>query len=89
MIAPVRQWVLRLPYRLRYLLAWDHALARAVLGVFVRVLLGFQRHRARRYRLRLFRGCRLEPSRAACRERPHVAIPRGTDHFHLAGGSRA
>ena len=43
---PVRQWVLSLPYRLRYLLAWDHALARAVLGVYVRVLLGFQRHRA-------------------------------------------
>ncbi|MBI2217646.1 MAG: transposase [Candidatus Rokubacteria bacterium] len=46
---PVRQWVLSLPYRLRYLLAWDHALARAVLGVYVRVLLGFQRQRARRY----------------------------------------
>jgi hypothetical protein len=41
---PVRQWVLSLPYRLRYLLAWDHALARAVLGVYARVLLGFQRH---------------------------------------------
>ena len=38
----------RRPYRLRYLLAWDHALARAVLGVYVRVLLGFQSHRARR-----------------------------------------
>jgi putative transposase len=49
---PVRQWVLSLPYRLRYLLAWDHALARAVLGVSVRVLLGFQRHRARRYGIR-------------------------------------
>ena len=46
---PVRQWVLSLPHRLRYLPAWDHALARAVLGVAVRVLLGFQRHRARRY----------------------------------------
>ena len=66
-----------------------HALARAVLGVFVRVLLGFQRHRARLYGPRLFRGCRLELSRAACRERPHVAIPRETDHFHLAVGSRA
>jgi hypothetical protein len=44
---PVRQWVLSLPYRLRYVLAWDHALARAVLAVAVRVLLGFQRHRAR------------------------------------------
>jgi hypothetical protein len=49
---PVRQWVLSLPYRLRYLLAWDHALARAVLGVSVRVLLGFQRHRARRHGIR-------------------------------------
>ena len=86
---PVRQWVLSLPYRLRYLLAWDHALARAVLGVFVRVLLGFQRRRARLYGPRLFRGCRQEPSRAACRERPHVAIPREIDHVHLAGGSRA
>ena len=28
---PVRQWVLTLPYRLRYRLAWDHALCRAVL----------------------------------------------------------
>ena len=44
---PVRQWVLSLPYRLRYLLAWDHGLARAVLTVAVRVLLGFQRQRAR------------------------------------------
>jgi hypothetical protein len=49
---PVRQWVLSLPHRLRYLLAWDHALARAVLGMAVRVLLGFQRHRARRYGIR-------------------------------------
>src|SRR2546427_4243515 len=63
--------------------------ARAMLGVFVRVLLGFQRRRARLYGPRLFRGCRLEPSRAACRERPHVAIPRETDHVHLTGGSRA
>ncbi len=49
---PVRQWVLSLPYRLRYLLAWDHGLARAVLAVSVRVLLRFQRHRARRYSIR-------------------------------------
>jgi hypothetical protein len=40
---PVRQRVLRLPYRLRHLPAWDHGLARAVLAVYVRVLLGFQR----------------------------------------------
>jgi hypothetical protein len=29
---PVGQWVLTLPYRLRYRLTWDHALCRAVLG---------------------------------------------------------
>jgi hypothetical protein len=49
---PVRQWVLSLPHRLRYLLAWDHTRARAVLGVSARVLLGFHRHRARRYGIR-------------------------------------
>src|SRR5262245_25734918 len=49
---PVRQWVLSLPYRLRYLLAWDHGLARAVLAVAVRVLLGFPRQRARRAGIR-------------------------------------
>ena len=41
---PVRQWVLSLPHRLRYLLAWNHVLARAVLGVYVRALLSFHRH---------------------------------------------
>ncbi len=28
---PVRQWVLTMPYRLRYQMAWDHGLSRAVL----------------------------------------------------------
>jgi hypothetical protein len=37
--APVRQWVLSLPYRLRYLLAWNHELCRAVLGVFAQTVL--------------------------------------------------
>jgi Putative transposase/Transposase zinc-binding domain len=44
---PVRQWVLTLPFRLRYRLAYDHRLCRAVLGVFVRALLGFEQRRAR------------------------------------------
>jgi hypothetical protein len=44
---PVRQWVLSLPYRLRYQLAWDHDLCRAVVGVFLRAVLGFLRARAR------------------------------------------
>ncbi len=46
---PVRQWVLSLPHRLRYLLAWDHRLCRAVLGVFIRTLLDFYRRQARQY----------------------------------------
>jgi hypothetical protein len=37
---PVRQWVLTVPYRLRYQMAWSHGLSRAVLRVFTRVLLG-------------------------------------------------
>ncbi len=45
---PVRQWVLSLPHRLRYVLAWDHELCRAVTGVFVRAVLGSLRRRARR-----------------------------------------
>jgi hypothetical protein len=44
---PVRQWVLTLPYRLRYRLAWDHALCRAVLGVYARVRLAFYARTAR------------------------------------------
>jgi len=44
---PVRQWVLTMPYRLRYLLAWNHRLTRAVLGAYVRCLLDFYRRRAR------------------------------------------
>ncbi len=45
---PLRQWVLTLPHRLRYLLAYNHALCRAVLGVAVRAVLGFYRRRAAR-----------------------------------------
>jgi hypothetical protein len=44
---PVRQWVLTVPHRLRYRLAFDHALCRAVLGVFIRAVLGWYRRRAR------------------------------------------
>jgi hypothetical protein len=46
---PIRQWVVSLPHRLRYLLAWDHALCRAVLAIYARALLGFMRRRARRH----------------------------------------
>ena len=43
---PVRQWALSLPYRLRYRLAWDHDLCRAVVAVSMRAV-GWLRRRAR------------------------------------------
>ena len=55
---PVRQWVLSLPYRLRYLLAWNHDLCRGILGVYARALLSFQRGRAQQSGVRDSRsGC--------------------------------
>ena len=45
---PVRQWVLSLPHGLRDLLARNHGLCSAVLGVYAHALLGWQRRRARR-----------------------------------------
>jgi hypothetical protein len=41
-----RQWVISLPYRLRYRLAWDHDLCRAVVAVYMRAVLGWLRRRA-------------------------------------------
>lgn len=46
-VAPVRQWVLSLPFALRYRLAYDHALSRKVLRIFWRELERYQRRRAR------------------------------------------
>jgi len=45
---PVRQWVLSVPHRLRYRLAYDHRLCRSVLGVFVRALRSAYRRLAKR-----------------------------------------
>ena len=53
---PVRQWVLTVPHRLRYRLAFDHALCRAVLGVFIRTVLGWYRRRGRRVETAATRG---------------------------------
>ena len=44
---PVRQWVLSLPHRLRYTLAWDHDLCRAVAGLLARAVFRLLRERAR------------------------------------------
>jgi hypothetical protein len=44
---PIRQWVLSLPFALRYRLAYDAPLASAVLGLFVRTVFASLRRRAR------------------------------------------
>jgi hypothetical protein len=44
---PVRQWVLSLPFALRYRLAYEAGLTSAVLGVFVRTVFASLRRRAR------------------------------------------
>jgi len=44
---PIRQWVLSLPYWLRYRLAWDHDLCRGVAGVLIRSVMRVLRDRAR------------------------------------------
>jgi hypothetical protein len=46
---PVRQWVLSLPYALRYRLAYDTSLMTAVLGVFTRTVFSFLIRRAREF----------------------------------------
>ena len=45
---PVRQWVLTLPYPLRYRCAWDARLMTEILRAFLRSLFADQRRRARR-----------------------------------------
>ena len=47
-IVPVRQWVLSLPFALRYRLAYDAGLTTDVLNVFIRTLFGELRGRAER-----------------------------------------
>lgn len=45
---PVRQWVLSVPVPLRYLLAWDTALASRVVGLFIAAVFGHLRRNAKR-----------------------------------------
>jgi ribosomal protein S27E len=47
-ILPVRQYVLTLPFALRYLLAWNHELTKSVLDIFIRKLIAFYRNRTRK-----------------------------------------
>jgi hypothetical protein len=47
-VVPVRQWVLSLPFALRYRLAYDAPLTSAVLAIFVHTVFASLRRRARR-----------------------------------------
>lgn len=53
---PVRQWVLSVPHGIRYLLAWDHDLCRAVVSVLLREVDRHLRFRAREYGVANSRG---------------------------------
>ncbi len=44
---PVRQWVLSLPYEIRYRLAYDKKLISEVLAVFLRVVQAWYKNKAR------------------------------------------
>src|SRR5216117_3379968 len=46
---PVRQWVLSMPYALRYRLAYDAEMVTAVLDVFIKAVFGDLKGRARDY----------------------------------------
>ena len=47
-LVPIRQWVFTVPVPVRYQLAFDAGLTRAVLRVFLRTVFGWQRRRAAR-----------------------------------------
>lgn len=51
-VVPTRQWVLSLPHRLRYRLAYSHELCCAVLRVFAHALLSHYRARAKKFGVR-------------------------------------
>jgi hypothetical protein len=48
-LVPVRQWVLSLPFALRYRLAYDSALVKDVLRIFMQVVFSSLRRRARKH----------------------------------------
>jgi hypothetical protein len=79
---PVRQWVLTVPYRLRYQMAWDHGLSRAVLGVYARVLLDVYARGVRERGIRDGRTGTVRPERrrgraGACDDAPPGAAAAG------------
>jgi hypothetical protein len=78
---PVRQWVLSLPFALRYRLAFDARLVTEVLGVFVRAVFASLRRHARR-KWGVHRGqchvcCDCPRVRGRCRARIRAGPSRG------------
>ena len=47
-IVPIRQWVLSLPFELRYRLAYDSALMRDVLHIFIQTVFSSLRRRVKK-----------------------------------------
>jgi len=66
-IVPVRQWVLSIPFALRYRLAHDSGLLSDILNVFIRVVFGELRRRARELGLKLSQCGAVSCSAAATR----------------------
>jgi hypothetical protein len=75
-----RQWVLTLPYALRYRLAYDRELVGPVLDAFVRSIFASQRHRAKQ-RYILARNVNLQPAAVTFVQRFGSAINLNV-HFH-------
>jgi hypothetical protein len=49
---PMRQWVLTVPHRIRYLIAFDRALCASVRRIFIRVVQAFMRRKSRQSGIR-------------------------------------
>jgi hypothetical protein len=81
---PLRQWVLSLPFGLRYRLAFDRELTADVLRVFVRAVFGSLRrrtrpaHRGRSLACAVARRLRAGPNRDGSARRPASVALRGS-----------
>lgn len=75
----MRQWVLSLPLRLRYRLAWDLDLCRAAMGRALRALHGLLRRRAHDGGIREALGA-LEQPRAGTLDSPSTSLRRHQVH---------
>jgi len=55
---PIRQWVLTMPHRIRYLIAFDRTLYAEVRRIFIRSVQSYLRRKARRSGIRMGRPMR-------------------------------